>query len=84
VKDFARITQTKFQSNMDVIHLHALLNDELEKFHKLLNKMKKLSLIDMLALEPERAANIQTINHINERIQSLIKAKRKSYSNWTH
>lgn len=79
MKDYVQKTHTKFQSNMDIIHLHAQLNDELEKFHKLLNDMKKMPIMEAIHLELERATIMNTIQRLNKRIQSLITTKRQEH-----
>lgn len=74
--NFLKATQRKFQSKMELIHLHAQLNDELEKLHQLIIKIKEVSLAEYSHFEEERKAVMQSIKNINDNIQSKTKIRK--------
>lgn len=73
---YENVTQPKFQSQIEIINLHATLNNELEKFHKCIREIRKHTHLDVEHLENEKAHIMQTIYFINEKIKSMTSTKK--------
>lgn len=71
----------KFQSNMELLSLHAQLNDELEKFNQYIHVSKEISISNLSnkELEQQQKQLMQSIRDINRRIQekATIRARKK-------
>lgn len=60
-----------FQSQMEVLHLHKQLNDELEKFTQCLHESKQQSAFGTLHTDTSYYNITKKIGDLNARIQSL-------------
>lgn len=67
----------KILSNLDMLHLHAELNQHLEKFHDHLKKMKQRSFVEHCHLEDEKQRIVEKIKEINTRIHHMTTLKRQ-------
>lgn len=70
---YENLAQPKFKSQIEIIDLHAKLNNELERFHQCIDEIRKHT-----HLEKEKMLIIQTIHGINKKIQSIITAHKRN------
>lgn len=75
---YENLAQPKFKSQIEIIDLHAKLNNELERFHQCIDEIRKHTHLEKEHLEKEKMLIIQTIHGINKKIQSIITAHKRN------